>query len=353
MEPPKLPIKFPFDYYDFFGYFFPGIAMVMYGYVFVHTVYGETVPSVIASFGVSDMEKAPLLIDLALFVVGVVFVYVVGHVVATFSNLYFDKILMKEVLGYPFLRLLGMASRPRPFSRPTYAYCVVLFNLLLIWVAFSPAAIRHDRVAWILFYGLMALLGLRIIAKFITDVLSNCKWFKRLRDSRRLAFIWGAPVRYVIDPIIRLIESILGVDESFPDDFTSRYRSAFQGTYEIDPDKAFSENYWLSYYGAAKHSQFSEVVRTWLHLYGFSRNLACASYLAATSMSIWCLFIAADGEITSAVRLQLWISILLGCVFTLRYWVLYYTYYSKNVFRTFLVSCPRDIFTKSFDLLQD
>ena len=75
-------------------------------------------------------------------------------------------------------------------------------------------------------------------------------------------------------------------------------------------------------------------IQTWLHLYGFARNVSASIYLS--SFLIICHIYFNPRAFSGLVPLQLGFQWILAAIFGIRYWILYSHYYSKGVIRAFI-----------------
>jgi len=86
--------KLPFGIYDFFAYLSSGaVLLAAADYVY--------------ALGVLDMKDVSAPLGVAL----LVFLYVIGQIVAQFSSLFFEQICLGRFLGHPSALLLGGSSR--------------------------------------------------------------------------------------------------------------------------------------------------------------------------------------------------------------------------------------------------
>ena len=148
------------------------------------------------------------------------------------------------------------------------------------------------------------------------------------------------PAAYIINPIISFFQKLLGIDKRFPIKFILRYKKLFREYYGMDPNAIAQENYWLAFFRVSSFSQpNASLIKTWLHLYGFSRNSSAAAYLILTVMVV-CFYFYPSSYNTFA-RFEAGVLFIIAVILGIRYWLLYSSYYTKNIIRAFIeVSVP-------------
>ncbi len=272
---------------------------------------------------------------MALIVGAVVVLYVIGHVIATVSHVIIDRVLVDGVVGYPVSHLLRLPRRTREYVEGTYKYIFGLFNAILL----APVLFNSNALVQCLTTMLLVLIGLLIFLRFVVMMVRADPWRRRTLVPRIAAnkwirvYLWQA--KYLIDPVIGFSQRLLGIDRRFPGQFIREYKMLFRREFKMEPNQVGSENYWLPFfYMSTQRPNSIGMINTWLHLYGFSRNSAAAGYLSAAVIAA-CIY--AYPEIRNeAARIQLALLIFVAAVLGLRYWLLYSTYYTKNIIRSFV-----------------
>ena len=126
----KANLNIPFDFYDFFGYIFPGIAFIIYLTIFCS--YGFPSISLSGLFEMFTIKQQPVISGIVVAIIGIVSIYVVGHTIATISSISADRVLVNGIAGYPVINLLELNKEQREYSEATYKYLFTLANLLLL-----------------------------------------------------------------------------------------------------------------------------------------------------------------------------------------------------------------------------
>jgi hypothetical protein len=328
----------PFDLYDFFGYLFPGVTFSFGFLVFVHHTLFDVFKFLDPLWEV--YSKAPFLVSLFTIVVGIIIFYVMGHFIATFSHMIIDRVLVDGIVGYPVNHLLRLKKVTRGFSQSTYKYLFLVFNLFV-----SIPIFVSDYKTFKVMINILLIIGiiLIIIRVFIMLYRANPWRRKKLiingipqnKFFKFLTFVYLSPATYFINPIIAFFQKLLGIDKRFPPNFIRRYKELFKEYYGIDPNTIAQENYWLSFFRVSSFSQpNTSLIKTWLHLYGFSRNSSAAAYLTLTVIAICFYFY--PSSFNNFGRLEVGILYILASILGIRYWLLYSSYYTKNIIRAFV-----------------
>jgi hypothetical protein len=335
MEQQKQVFNIPFDMYDFFGYLFPGIILIIYSLVFI-LITGLHENFISYNNILNTFSNLPWYIGFFVFLSRIIFVYVLGHAVGALGSIVFDRVLMSGMFGYPVITLLKLGNYKREYSEAIYRYLFFFYHLLVMLILLIRF---NEKFYYISLFVVFIIVSLSILRIFI-------KWYKQFSDNEKIIsianndifkkiFLWVN--NNILIPIEIVLKSLLRIDRSFPDDFIKQYNTIFKKSFNIDPKNIESENYWLSYFRAAAFNpHYASLIRTWLHLYGFSRNIATASYLTVTLSMIYVLL--SPYHNTFALSVFIIITTIFGLLFFIRYWVLYHGYYTKSIIRAFVTS---------------
>lgn len=322
----------PFDFYDFFGYIFPGIFFCLV----LFTFFAHSFPTFLEwhqNFWFL-FEKAEFLISTLTIVSFIVIVYVIGHFIATASHVVIDRVLIAGIVGYPVIHLLGLNFTKRDYSESTAKYLFVLFNLLLLLPLFyQDHVLLSTSMNYVLIViGLLS--SFRVLIAIIKQHPKGDILAKRFGDKKFFR-IYLILAQRILDPIIKLFQRLISIDRGFPPEFVAKYKELFKESFGISADKVETENYWLSFFKASAMSPYhASMIRTWLHLYGFSRNISAAAYLCA--VVIVCINYFYPTTLSYSAKIHLLIIISIAWVLGIRYWILYSTYYTKSVIRSFV-----------------
>lgn len=131
------------------------------------------------------------------------------------------------------------------------------------------------------------------------------------------------------------IEHFVGLNESFDANFIQKYSEQFTKTFGLPLDKNTGTNiYWLSYCAVTNESEhLKNMLRHFLRLYGFARNLSTSFYIVFLLVVLEVLFVNGNSLLMKTGGI---LFFGLSFIMLTRYYYLYYNYYSKIVFRSFV-----------------
>lgn len=363
-------LNHPFGYYDFFGYLFPGALLGAYAYWF-HAItewhpplvfQGEPHSLIAVVHSVERLiairtEQNAVSIGVVLGVLLTLF-YVIGHLTAAFSSILFDRIIMLGVLRYPTEHLLGIersgyTGRSEVRSRMSTASYKLTMAAVLIFL--STPLLRHygevERFYQLSFAAVCALIGTRVFTGFARESYHTTK--RRHTIFSRSNRIWRAmialllwlreycvcvPLELValpIDAIVGVLFRILHL-RRFSPEFVAKYGDRYRKEFDLDYTKAGTENHWLPLLLIYQRDHYyAAVVRHWVNLYGFARNAAGVSF-AACFYANWWLWGHPHLKIVGSHSFVK-VTLAAGLIFSIRYWQLFYSFYTKNVLRCFVL----------------
>jgi hypothetical protein len=315
----------PFDFYDFFGYLFPGFTAILYLLAFYWFVYPGGLLWIISLVPTNYIHVSFYYISV------IIVTYILGHAIATTSAIILDRMIVSGIFGYPHVNLFAISQGKRIYHEATYKYIFFLLNLGVL----IPLVIYNIQIARSIIAMIATLIGLLAVFRILLEVLRPfIKKETIARISDKGAFrLYLMPDKYIFTPIIGALRAITHTDMAFPRDFVSRYETIFKNQFRLEMRQANTEVYWLSYLRVTAGNPYhSALIKTWLHLYAFARNMSCVSYLAASALALW---IFTNSDNSSEVKLILLAAVVSAWVFFVRYWMLYYIYYSKSIYRIF------------------
>lgn len=354
-QPPGLAkdLRLPFDLYDFFGYLFPGTFFGFGSYILLRLN---------QSAGISPEEilnrfsefKGELSFGIGFFLLFILLVilYLLGHVVGSLGSLILEKYLVKNIMGYPSEYYLRLREGKAPtLSEVFYKWIFVcslltlvvgvlaidynglvpVFKVLLIWVGvlfISRILILLRREIWILPAKMAQ-------GESAPAYLSWVKW--RTRITKQLA----RPTYYLIDLPSKVLFASTGVLSPFDSQFVEKFNSKFENEFKIRFAESGTNGFWLCYVKVVKDMPSSlPVIKNFLHMYSFARNMSAACFLLVV-FQLFLTFVLDVGHATEnwpyilGLNLSFW---LIGVLMLLRYFYIYASYYTKFLFRAYLVS---------------
>jgi len=331
----------PFDLYDFFGYLFPGLFLLIALSIFMpiaSPVKWEGMINVING-NVSGLIKAYYIVSF------IVLVYVAGHAIATLSSICMDSIIMKGVIGYPVYSLLrfnifeeeemDQNGKPKQLKEKgpvgsTYKYGYLLLHVFLL----VSLCIAGNWFVQGIGYVVGSLTVILLLILLSMHVFAPIK--RSVHSTTFLYNINKRILKHIIDPGINILRGWVSVDDSFPADFREKYITRYKNAFlDMDPLIAGCENYWLPYFWVcANDESIARKIQSWVHLYGFARNMATTCYIMAVIIAIW---IYTNPTLANQkAYFQLLIALCMGLIFFAQYWRLYHKYHTKNIIRSFM-----------------
>ena len=138
-------------------------------------------------------------------------------------------------------------------------------------------------------------------------------------------------IQYIFTPVDKLVLDVL--KKPLPRSIIDRLRNKFQSDYDIQLTQELgSEIFWAIYWRVVQNDIYIKgKIDKWLVLYSFMRNLGCALWMAAIVLVlrqyIW-------GE-SPILKVHSCVMVFFSMILTIRYYYLYYNYYSKSIFRIY------------------
>lgn len=386
----KVPERYrlPLTAYDFLGYLVPGAALLLS--MFIFELWGRRLPSSVFNPGQSFHSPIMTVLSIhssieasswalqAIFLVAIAALsYICGHIIASVSSLFIDRVLIYKGYGYPYETLLGISpfsEKERPFgefSRCFYRGLLLWPNAIIILFYFSItfANTRFElknsdtplllwcfqqlyNVVMLMARNVELLVAAYIIVIVLKIILSSSKnqkhfWNPESMDTQLhdrvlwfTTYVWAG----LYELVTKFLSMYLNTREHFDDCFKDNYRTHFKKQFKMDPYHAKTNNFWLPLlYVKHNSQQCGDQADNWLRLYGFSRNLAAAFYLSflyGVASFVWQ---------SKKVHVGMWshyqvkilmmipiIYLILSCIMLFRFYYLYVHYYTKYVFRSFI-----------------
>lgn len=324
MEEEKKNIKV--DAYDFFGYLIPGFILLAI-LIFVHI-----------TFAYSNIEKCPGVKDIITFdiksyqfiavsLIVILVSYVLGHVIASVASFVFEKFVIKNIFGYPYhLLLFNEAERIKLVGNEAYtklqltaerAKAATIFAYIFFSAfCFFPINIINFIFSYYLVVGLFFVLWVF----FHSDFSSELEFIRSI-----LSYPFGK-----IENIVCLFS---GHNRPMPSSMRKLFFKKFEREFKVSHKELDSEIFWAVYWKVTKNDAYIKgKIDKWLVLYSFMRNLGCALLLSSVALASRQLVLGQSFQLGIHSFALLVISVIL----TIRYYYLYYSYYSKSIFRIYL-----------------
>lgn len=323
----------PFTLYDFFGYLFPGMVLIggivlYFNAIILESHMYENLKSMYADF--------TGLFTIVVALSGLVLVYVLGHFIATISHITIDRIIVGTILKYPYLTLLGIEEKGRPIAWPMHK--LILFLMIAVWLL-AIAALFFPRLEPALVWGIIAIM----VTLFVRAVLVVIKgaFPEAIKGyepkTAKWPYMWfiGWHSALLEGILINPVRQLLSIDRGFSAELATCIKERISKRFGVNCEEIETCNFWLPCLQIMKNPECSRMTNNWLQLYGLNRNL-CMVFVILSAFSIINHYLL-NYNVSPSEKLFMVITIIAAVVFGIRYIMLYYTYYSKNVFRFFYI----------------
>lgn len=351
MESMKTNFSLPFNAYDFFGYILPG-SLFSFGILYLLK---DKIPFDEQQIEILTRMSAFSAILLLLGLLAIL--YFVGQVIGCVSHLLYDRLFVRNVIGYPFQYILDLKPRPDDSVRITYLLFVILGIQFLITPLLCEELYRFDFLknngGWTFCAIWMTSFGLLFLLSFIFRVILVISRMRRM-DNREhfvkkseensiendghmvsLCKILTRVAWYIFYPVRKLTSTDTKVHQEIRRMFMDQMKR--QTGLDLKSQTEYtSDAYWLAYISLVKHvPRHDAKINNWLNLYGCLRNYSCVFLILSFIMSVrqWiCIY---RGEFFLPDTINLIVAILLCLVLFVRYWIIYFSYYTKYIIRAY------------------
>jgi len=345
----------PFTIYDFFGYLFPATIFITLSVFVIITAHPELITAlkpVLEQFEPLFSGNAGIISTIFLVLFSISSLYFFGHAIGAISHLFYDRIIVKNIFGYPIESLLGVPQRRKRTVEATYFYIVTLVVVMMFSVLIDRF-LNYDVIKFFLTFvfswgwKILAFISLivLILNREFYEKVGNWElksqrriWFERLSN----AYYWPYKTAqyFIISPLF----SVFACTDKMPEIVKAKFFDKITKQLEIketEVNLANTEIYWLPIFDIySKNNIWKEKIENWMNLYGFMRNLSTAGYLLCIEIALILSHnatarfgLASNKAILISIYYgMLLISILIG----IRYWIFYRNYYSKNIIRGYI-----------------
>lgn len=390
--------KLPFDNYDFFGYLLPGTLLSL-GMIFVFWdkigCYVESyIPKACSEAASQTCSKVEVdgAIAILFALITMVILYFLGHIVGCIAHLIYDRMIVRNMLGYPFYNFLKLEKNlPQTtkilcFSLATTGFVIIVSPIYYLY-DFSFQKIESSIYSFFYKYEIVSFFILLSVIAFFCFLFSlcskKCVWKKSdfvkkldrlyknigIRDIKKWSdYLWTfiASFLYIffgsllkilhfifisLTPLIcekmvfsfRLITATYGCTNKV---LRKKFLERLSNTTDLNKDniKEYdSDIYWLAYMGLVQEKDgphHDGKIINWLCLYGCLRNYSCAFLMmaAVASFRLWMtIFFKYENIEIDRYALIIVVALLLSFLLFMRYWIMYCAYYSKYIIRAYAV----------------
>lgn len=319
----------PFDFYDFFGYLFPGFMMFIYIFSFIYHHHEKAIEWHNKAINYCFSNVFTTIFIVVLFIVGV---YVIGHLIATIGSLILDRVFMIGVFGFPYNFLLDLEVESEELIENSYKLIFLFFNSLIVITLFE---FLWDSLKYV-FYFVLFYLSLILLIFIVYSSLNKArreKFFDFLKKVYAYRILYFIPTK-ITNYLLGLIKILVNNNKPFPKEVIEIYAERFKSCFGINYETAKDDNIWLPYFYVTSQVPIQEpILRKWHHLYGYSRNICCASFIYIVLLVI---VIHNFDSTNASIFNELLIVYVIGIIFYMRYINLFQNYLLKNVFRSFI-----------------
>jgi hypothetical protein len=174
--------------------------------------------------------------------------------------------------------------------------------------------------------------------------------FKNKYTSYLIRLVFDHVPKFTFDIILIWVERIIQTDRGFEPQFLKHFKQKFESKFHINTKVSDTENYWLPFYEILSKSEaHSKIIMNWLHLYSFARNMAACGYIVCCLIIIVLingfnldnLTVNNQVEVLKKNDTEKYLTYLYtfnfiaANMFFVRFWVLYATYFTKGIIRSF------------------
>lgn len=331
-----------FDAYDIFGYLIPGattlVGVYVHGRMFGVDVVFDKTKEVFPDLGGLAWHES--LIWILLFTM---LAYITGHLVASISSLVMDKWVVERIYGFPYQRLFKNYIGVSSYERQKRCFYKGMMGLMLGFLIYL-AVRSFDRISLYVLIGLGVVVLIKVGFTVLNQRDIRTPYAHRGEESRQYRFAawcwkyvirwWLMPLAYVFDLVCYSLLSFWRLQKPFYPEVQAKFVEKFEEKFGVNPEEAGTDVFWLTYcYLCQNKPACTRLIQHWLNLYGFGRNLAVAFFLLFIYGVIMKNFYTGDPYDYLTWCLLTGIGAVL---FGLRYYYIYYNYFSKFVFRAFV-----------------
>ena len=220
-----------------------------------------------------------------------------------------------------------------------YKSIIFLFALPMSYI--SVKGMYDLKILFIFAPCLFLLVSKIIMSALYLKQIDNPYKFRSANDRHRQIadFLWKYFFRrplcfmanYCFDLFSKGVLSAFKMYKPFTEDFQKMFIEKFERIFKINPLEIDTEIHWLTRSYLCQNSPTSnELIERWLTLYSFARNLAGAFMLL-----FFYNIVLNEKDNPNFIYWNLF-TITGFMIFLLRYYHLYYNYYSKYIFRAFV-----------------
>ena len=323
----------PFNTYDFFGYLLPGTLFSLG----VLVVFNDKIKSWVDGYNSLGISIPFTVVLTMLMAAGL---YFIGQIIGCIGHIIYDRMVVRNILGYPFYRILGLNQNVE-LSSMLISYVLIMCGFIGILI---PVFVRlvhfFFNVNEVVFFSYFAVILIFLIIFILLFAFSA----KIVQDGSSIKKCDLKGVRKFFERITEMFLKVtatnVGVNEAVQNKFMMKLKKR-TGLRKNHFCKEYgSDIYWVTYIDLmkAKDPCHQGKISNWLDMYGCLRNYSCAFLLLATIESIR-IYASLFCECSEGFVFEDY-AVLVGFLFLsfllfVRYWIMYYSYYSKYIIRAY------------------
>ncbi len=325
----------PFNTYDFFGYLLPGTLFSLG----VLVVFDDKIKSWVDGYNSLGINIPFTVVLTMLMAAGL---YFIGQIIGCIGHIIYDRMIVRNILGYPFYRILGL-NRNVELSSMQKSYIIIMCAFIGILI---PVVVRLVHFFFNVSEAIVFSYFIKILIFLIVFILIGVFSAKIVQDGSSIKKCDLKGVRKFFEKITQIFLSAtatdVGVNEAIQNKFMMKLKKR-TGLRKNHFCKEYgSDIYWVTYIDLmkAKDPCHQGKISNWLDMYGCLRNYSCAFLLLAMieSIRIYASFFYGCSEGFEFQDYAILIGFLiLSFLLFVRYWIMYYSYYSKYIIRAYVL----------------
>ncbi len=327
--------KVPITPYDIYGYLLPGSFIMLCCFfiykqdTFQYSLFSLAIGQTIALlFTPPSSDIVTMVVRLfALLLLS----YIVGHINATISSLFFDKLLINKGHGYPYEFYLNLPEYRQgllsKFIRGAFFWFTMSLILLIVRSFLNPQnnwKRSIDNFFCFIFAFFITAMFSFIVLKFTPESRSFYKYLEMFTG------FWYK----LHDILLNVYSKIMRTKEPFDDIFIAKYKQNFNGLFGLETGNSKTNNFWLAYLHVSHKSKHSaSLLSNWFFLFSFSRNISTAFLLLFLLTQAMIHLESGSIEILPILSVVFFLGFI---IMLMRFNYLYKNYFTKYLFRSFV-----------------
>lgn len=342
--------SWPFSSYDFFGYLMPGL-------IFLTSLLGWCCYADFewaSNFSISAIRELKLGDSLLIIFLGFTSSYFAGHLIGAISHILYDRMIIRNIIGYPMQRLLNVNFEPNLNTRTVYLLFFCCLGALMIIpglcellhyfiyesdVSLTVHCIPFDKSMWwwaFIERVIFSVITTTIFILFMLRLLKMSQIKHNSQENKKLNSFFKFVDFFLRSLFLTPLKKLTGTDTIPEKPIINAFKQKLQ-KYGMQNSIASSDVFWIASIELRKDPAIDRKLTNWLNLYGCLRNYSCAFFTLALIIAAnhWYKIIWLHQVTNLRGSRILLLSLVISFILFLRYWIIYYSYFSKYVVRAF------------------